>query len=58
MRVCRGAQGPLLTHRGDLDGKEVQKGAGIGTCMADSRGCTVGANAALESNCTPIELTL
>jgi len=47
MRACRGARGPLLKHRGDLDGKEVQKGAGVCTHMADSRSCTVEANAAL-----------
>ena len=41
---------------GDLNGKEVQKGDDIRTCMADSFCCTVETNTTLQSNYTPIKI--
>ena len=42
-------------HYGDVNGKEVQKGEDIGTCVADVF-CTVETNTTLQSNCNPIKI--
>ena len=45
-------------HRGDLNGKEVQKGGDISLCMADSVFCTAETKTTLQSKYTPINTNL
>ena len=47
MRTYSIAQGTLLNPRGDLNGKEVQKGGDICKCMAESLCSTVETNTTL-----------
>lgn len=43
-------------YSGAMNGKEVQKGGDLWTCMADEFCCTVETNRTLESNYTPIKI--
>ena len=42
--------------RGDLDGKEAQKGVDVCICVADSFCCIAESNTTLQSNCTPLKI--
>ena len=56
MRAYCVAEGTLLIHCGDLNGKEIQKRVDICIYITDSLCCTVETNTTLSINYTPIKI--